>query len=176
MRLILQNLKSLPTFRTLGFKVFESLPRIVLFFSCAAFFVHFVWMLVSRFVAFDTTVLIRYEAPKNIVFPAFTICGCSARNVACPQSSWVSIGEEMAVNKAKKRSIRSIMDNYSFTEKDLITQCYYFRDSREPEKKFECTKIETVVESLLDGRNWVWETGTRIRVLGTGYHPTWKRN
>lgn len=53
----------------------------------------------------------------------------------------------------KKTPIMDIMSpNYSMTENELVTQCFYFRDSREPRDKVACTDVETVVESIHDGR------------------------
>ncbi len=69
MQFKIKNFKPVPVLRKVALELFENLPKIVLFISCFYFFFHFVYLLIQRFLDFETTVLIKYEAPKNIVFP-----------------------------------------------------------------------------------------------------------
>ena len=146
----IKNFKPLEALQKLYILIFENFPSIVLLGICIGIFLHFVFLLVERFLQYNTTVSIKYESPKQIRFPAFTICGCSSRQVACTKSSWWEIYQEQSM--IFQLPVLDILEKFSFKEADLISQCYYFMDSRRLEMKTPCADIEIVVESLHDGR------------------------
>ena len=128
----------------------KHLPTIIFYLVCLKLFYESISQLCHQYFRFNTNVLIRYESPEESVLPAITLCGCTDQMVYCWQE--LDALAEKANQIYRNYSVKKILEEHSFPENYLVASCYLVYDSRRPEERTPCKKIQPSIASLYDGR------------------------
>lgn len=142
MQLKIEKLRNLPWERYAR-EALANLPKVVIYVSCFILFYNNVHDLTGTFLQFNTTVLIRYDLPDEITFPAVTVCGCVYQSAFCRDTYRDEadiIREDGVLQQAEP--VLSILRNRSLTESRLVSACHFVYDSRQPDLKTPCSVIQ----------------------------------
>lgn len=131
-------------------KIFHYLPRVAIYSVCLVLFVANVGQLIANYLRFETIVMVHYEEETSVDFPAFTICGCCLQRPIIDQSPTILLNNELEI--LKSYPVREVFENQTYKYNNLVSKCYYVHDSKNPDHKIECHVLQSVVESIHDGR------------------------
>ncbi|OTF75970.1 hypothetical protein BLA29_002339 [Euroglyphus maynei] len=84
------------TYKTFA-KYINYLPRIIIYIICVNLFFKNSELLIQRYLNYETIVMVRYQTPQKIQFPAFTICGCCIEQIVQNDTAENILNREMTI-------------------------------------------------------------------------------
>ena len=126
------------------------IPKVLVYTICSGLFIYFVNYLFHSFLSYDTNIMIKYDVANQINFPAFTICGCCLRQFVRNQSLTNISDSEYSL--LQNKPVLNVLMNYTAKATELVSDCYYIANAKIPKNKTMCDKLQTVQESIFDGR------------------------
>lgn len=133
--------------------LFRHLPKLVIYIICATQFFGNIVPLISNYLMFRTIVMVKYQIPEEITFPAFTICGCCIQKIVRDDFFATIANEEFKL--LKNTSIEQVFDEQSFKWDSFVVNCSFINDTRQSNSSDDCLKFTTVLESIQDGRKCI---------------------
>ena len=130
-------------------KCINYLPRILIYITCIYLFLYNVQKLIEQFLNFETIVMVRYQAPQKIQFPAFTICGCCIEQIVQNDTAEKIWNNEMAL--LQRYTVKEIIENVSYVDKQLIRSCTVVTDSKE-HLLTKCSDSKPILSTIYNGR------------------------
>src|SRR5699024_1447927 len=103
--------------------------------------------LLTTFFRFQTTILIKYDSPKEVTFPAITVCGCTYHRTHC-EYEYIEDDDDIE----SEATAKAILQNFSFPVHHIISSCDFIYDSRQENMSTSCADVAPPLASLQDGR------------------------